>query len=194
MQQDQTLTFGRFELHRRRRELLVDGEPVELGSRAFDILLALIDAGGAVVAKSELMDLVWPGTAVEENNLSVQIHALRRALGKDRRMIVTVAGLGYRFAAELRIGRETQAEMPTVPRLSIVVLPFISLSDDREQQYFADGITEDLTTDLSRLADMTVISRNTAFRYRNRSTETKLIGRELGVRYVLGAASSGRST
>jgi TolB-like protein len=186
MQQDDTLTFGRFELHRRRRELLADGEPVELGSRAFDILLALIDAGGAVVAKSELMDLAWPGAAVEENNLTVQIHALRRALGEDRRIIVTVAGRGYRFAGELRTGRETRAEISTVPRLSIVVLPFTSLSDDREQQYFADGITEDLTTDLSRLADMTVISRNTAFRYRNRPTETKLIGQELGVRYVLG--------
>ena len=181
MRQDETLTFGRFELRRRRRELLADGEPVELGSRGFDMLLALIDAGGAVVAKSELMDLVWPGTAVEENNLSVQIHTLRRALGEDRRMIVTVAGRGYRFAGELRAGS-------SVPRLSIVVLPFTSWGDDREQQHFADGITEDLTTDLSRLADMTVISRNTAFRYRNRLTETKLIGRELGVRYVLGGS------
>jgi TolB-like protein len=71
------------------------------------------------------------------------------------------------------------------PRLSIVVLPFTNLSDDREQQYFADGITEDLTTDLSRIADMFVISRNTAFTYRNRLTETKQIGRELGVRYLL---------
>jgi adenylate cyclase len=71
------------------------------------------------------------------------------------------------------------------PRLSIVVLPFTNLSDDREQQYFADGITEDLTTDLSRLADMFVISRNTAFTYRNKPVDTKQIGRELGVRYVL---------
>ena len=71
------------------------------------------------------------------------------------------------------------------PRLSIVVLPFINLGDDREQQYFADGITEDLTTDLSRLSVMSVISRNTAFTYRNRSADTKQIGRELGVRYVL---------
>ena len=181
MQQDETLTFGRFELRRRRRELLADGEPIEVGGRGFDILLALIDAGGEVVAKSELMDLAWPGTAVEENNLSVQIHTLRRALGKDRRMIVTVAGRGYRFAGELRAGS-------SVPRLSIVVLPFTSWGDDREQQHFADGITEDLTTDLSRLADMTVISRNTAIRYRNRLTETKLIGRELGVRYVLGGS------
>jgi adenylate cyclase len=71
------------------------------------------------------------------------------------------------------------------PRLSIVVLPFANLSDDREQQYFADGITEDLTTDLSRLANMFVISRNTAFTYRNKPVDTKQIGRELGVRYVL---------
>jgi TolB-like protein len=71
------------------------------------------------------------------------------------------------------------------PRLSIVVLPFTNLSDDREQQYFADGITEDLTTDLSRLANMFVISRNTAFTYRNKPIDTKQLGRELGVRYVL---------
>jgi TolB-like protein/DNA-binding winged helix-turn-helix (wHTH) protein len=71
------------------------------------------------------------------------------------------------------------------PRLSIVVLPFANLSDDREQQYFADGITEDLTTDLSRLAHMLVISRNTAFTYRSKAVDTKQISRELGVRYLL---------
>jgi TolB-like protein/Tfp pilus assembly protein PilF len=76
-------------------------------------------------------------------------------------------------------------ETRAAPRLSIVVLPFTNLSDDREQQYFADGITDDLTTDLSRLADMFVISRNTAFTYRNKPVEAKQIGRELGVRYVL---------
>ncbi len=76
--------------------------------------------------------------------------------------------------------------LPAVaPRLSIVVLPFTNLSDDREQKYFADGITEDLTTDLSRIADMFVISRNTAFTYRNKPVEAKQIGRELGARYVL---------
>ncbi len=81
----------------------------------------------------------------------------------------------------------TTSSSPPVaaPRLSIVVLPFTNLSDDREQQYFADGITEDLTTDLSRLANMFVISRNTAFTYRNKPVDTKQIGRELGVRYVL---------
>jgi adenylate cyclase len=74
---------------------------------------------------------------------------------------------------------------PAAPRLSIVVLPFTNLSNDPEQQYFADGITEDLTTDLSRIAGMLVISRNTAFTYRNKPIDTKQIGRELGVRYVL---------
>jgi adenylate cyclase len=71
------------------------------------------------------------------------------------------------------------------PHLSIVVLPFKNLSDDREQQYFADGVTEDLTTDLSRVEQMFVISRNTAFTYRNKPVDTRQIGRELGVRYVL---------
>jgi adenylate cyclase len=72
-----------------------------------------------------------------------------------------------------------------VPRLSIVVLPFTNLSNDPEQQYFADGITEDLTTDLSRIADMFVIARNTAFTYKGKSIDAKQVGRELGVRYLL---------
>jgi len=84
------------------------------------------------------------------------------------------------------VSSTTPSSLPVaVPRLSIVVLPFTNLSDDREQQYFADGITEDLTTDLSRLENMFVISRNTAFTYKNKPVNTKQIGRELGVRYVL---------
>ena len=80
----------------------------------------------------------------------------------------------------------TSISQPVVaPRLSIVVLPFANLSNDPDQQYFADGITEDVTTDLSRIAGMFVISRNTAFTYRNKPVDTKQIGRELGVRYVL---------
>src|ERR1700737_817667 len=84
------------------------------------------------------------------------------------------------------VSAAASSSMPVpAPRLSIVVLPFTNLSDDREQQYFADGITEDLTTDLSRLANVFVISRNTAFTLRNKRADTKQIGRELGVRYVL---------
>jgi hypothetical protein len=113
----------------------------------------------------------------------------------DQDLIRTVAGCGYQFTGEVRrsggrgqgsIERQVPgATSAAAPRLSIVVLPFVNLSDDREQQYFAVGITEDLTTDLSRLADMLVISRNTAFTYRNSPSDTKQIGRELRVRYVL---------
>src|ERR1700686_2834239 len=92
-------------------------------------------------------------------------------------LVVAVAGWNWHspWVGEVRLA----------PRLSIVVLPFTNLSDDREQQYFADGITEDLTADLSRLENMFVISRNTAFTYRNKPIDTKQIGRELSVRYVL---------
>jgi TolB-like protein/Flp pilus assembly protein TadD len=181
----QDVAFGHFEVRRRERQLLVQGEPVELGSRAFDILLSLIDAGGALVTKSELMERIWPGVVVEEGNLSVQIYALRRALGSDRDLIQTVPGRGYRFAGDACTTGGTQTEISAAPRLSIVVLPFTSLSDDREQQYFADGVTEDVTTDLSRLAEMMVISRQTAFVYRSKPADIRQIGRELGVRYVL---------
>jgi DNA-binding winged helix-turn-helix (wHTH) protein len=80
------------------------------------------------------------------------------------------------------------------PRLSFVVLPFVNLSGDRDQQYFADAITGNLTTDLSRFPDSFVISQNTAFTYRNKSIDTKQVGRELGVRYVVEGGSSGRAT
>jgi TolB-like protein len=189
-----SVEFGRFRILPHRREVLADGRPIELGGRAYDVLMTLIEANGAVVSKDELINRAWPGRIIEEGNLRAQIRALRMALA-DRDLIRTVAGRGYQLTAEVRSrGRRGQAPIeqkvmdagPAVaPRLSIVVLPFINLSDDREQQYFADGITEDLTTELSRLADMSIISRNTAFTYRNRPSDTKQIGRELGVRYVL---------
>ena len=115
--------------------------------------------------------------------------------GLHKAGVPTVAGRDYPSTVEMRsragqrqgpLEQEmTVAPLAAAPRLSIVVLPFINLSDDREQQFFADGITEDLTTDLSRLAEMSVISRNTAFAYGNRPANTRQIGRELGVRYVL---------
>jgi TolB-like protein len=189
-----SIEFGRFRILPHRREVLADGRPIELGGRAFDVLMALIGAGGAVVSKEELSSRVWPGRIVAEDNLRAQIRALRAALA-DRDLILTVAGRGYQLTAQVRshrgddqapLGQEvTDAPRVVAPRLSIVVLPFISLSNIPEQQYFADGITEDLTTDLSRLAGYSIISRNTAFTYRHRPSDTKQIGRELGVRYVL---------
>ena len=99
---DRTIEFGRFRLLPRRRQLLADGTPVELGTRAFDLLMALIEADGALVTKKELQALVWPGIFVEETNLKVQISALRKALGEGRDFIQTETGRGYRFTAAIR--------------------------------------------------------------------------------------------
>jgi DNA-binding winged helix-turn-helix (wHTH) protein len=95
------IAFGRFLLLPHRRELLADGRPVKLGGRAFDVLMALIEARGAVVSKNALMARVWPDRIVEENNLQWQISALRAALGADRNLIRTVSGRGYQFAATI---------------------------------------------------------------------------------------------
>ena len=96
------IDFGRFRVLPHRRELLVDARPVELGGRAFDVLMALLEARGSVVSKNALMARVWPGRIVEENNLPAQITALRRAFGADRDLIRTVPGRGYQFTGELR--------------------------------------------------------------------------------------------
>src|SRR5271166_5436541 len=168
-----------------------------IGSRALGLLRLLVERQGKLVSKDAIMAAVWPGTVVEEGNLTVQIAALRRIIDQNREQgscIQTVASRGYRFVAPVtQSDADAHSAVPPIsqpgvrppPRLSIVVLPFTNLSDDREQQYFADGISEDLTTDLSRLANMFVISRNTAFTYKNKPVDTKRIGRELGVRYVL---------
>ena len=97
-----TLEFGRFRVLLRQRQLLADGAPIELGTRAFDLLLVLLEAHGSLVTKDELSSRVWPGIVVSEANLKVQICALRKALGEDRDFIRTEFGRGYRFTAPVR--------------------------------------------------------------------------------------------
>src|SRR5580765_1987191 len=106
------IEFGRFKVVRHRRELLADGRPVEVGGRAFDTLLALIDARGSVLGKDELMSRVWPDQVVEESNLPAQISVLRKAFGADRDLIRTVAGRGYQFTGEIRATAATGAGPP----------------------------------------------------------------------------------
>src|ERR1700736_4890214 len=117
---DVTIEFGRFRLLPRRRQLLADGAPVELGTRAFDLLMALIEADGALVTKKELQALVWPDIFVEETNLKVQISALRKALGEDRDFIQTETGRGYRFTAAIR---STAATPEREPARSVCAAP-----------------------------------------------------------------------
>jgi len=183
--------FGRFQLLPQRRELRADGVMVELGSRAFDILLILTQARGELVTKDELLSRVWPDTVVEENNLVVQISALRKALGEGRDFIRTVSGRGYRFVAEIH---SSEAESPvdrgaiseaTRPVLSIAVLPLENLSDDPSQDYFADGMTDELITTLAQIRSLRVISRTSIMTYKRVRKLLPEIARELNVDAVV---------
>jgi TolB-like protein/DNA-binding winged helix-turn-helix (wHTH) protein len=230
-----TTAFGRFTLDTKRRVLLVDGQPIELQSRPFDILECLVAGHDRVVTRDEIVAQVWQGFTVAENNLTVQMSTLRRALAEHGggNLIITVPGKGYRFVGDIEPqpaeppaaapppppARETPSQaaapqlpvrrrtifaalavlllvcasvvawritdVPAAPRLSIAVLPFRNLSPDRSQDYLADAISDDLTTDLAHIPGSTVIARESADYYRNRTEPMPQIGRELHVRYVL---------
>jgi TolB-like protein len=185
---------------------------IQLRPKSFELLRYLVQNAGRLISKDELVNAVWPNVIVGDDSLAQCMSELRNALNdRDQHIIKTVSRRGYLFDAlvssppassavrqrsglsdepgdlpGLDAGLAPPISQPAVaPRLSIVVLPFANLSNDPEQQYFADGITEDLTTDLSRIENMFVISRNTAFIYRNKPIGAKQIGRELGVRYAL---------
>jgi DNA-binding winged helix-turn-helix (wHTH) protein len=110
------LEFGRFRVLLRRRQLLADGRPVELGGRALDVLLVLLGADGALVTKEELISRVWPGVVVSEDSLKFQVHALRKALGADRDLILTEFGRGYRFTGVLRMNIVLEPCRPMHPK------------------------------------------------------------------------------
>ena len=186
--------FGSFFLDAQKGVLLSRGELLSVGGRALAILETLLLNAGEVVSKATLLDAAWPGLAVEESNLSVQIATLRKALGPspddNEPWIATVQRLGYRFTGEVeRVQGDASAEsglsrgLPREP--SIAVLPFANPSGDPEQDYFADGLAEDITTSLSRLRWLVVAARNSSFAYRAKSVDARLVGKELGVRYVL---------
>src|SRR5438132_2529734 len=193
------LLLGAFRLDQRSRALfhLDTGAQIQIGSRALGVLGILVERAGDLVPKDEIMEAVWPETVVEDANLTVHISTLRRILDAGRldgSCIQTISGRGYRFVGSLTrpevepsIGREAtpRPRARTAARLSIVVLPFANRSNDRAQEHFADAITEDLTTDLSRIAGSFVISCNTAFTYKGKRVSAKHLGRELCVRYVL---------
>jgi TolB-like protein len=186
--------FGRFRFDLRRCRLLHDDEPIELGGRALEVLRLLALANGAVVSKDELMTRLWRGRTVEENNLHVHISALRKALsqhGEGESYVITVPGRGYRLAHPngshpARASGSSPTQHPSLPdKPSIAVLPFANLSADPEQQYFVDGMVEEIITALSRIQWLFVIARNSSFIYKGQNINVTRIGSELGVHYVL---------
>ena len=185
------ISFGRFRFDPGLRELRRDGEPVKLHRRALDILCALATAKGKVVGKDDLMARLWPGRIVEEGSIHVHVSALRKALdehGEGHSYVVTVPGRGYRLAGLAGSPEAVPSAaqgLPLPDKPSIAVLPFVNMSGDPEQEYFADGMVEEIITALSRIRWLFVIARNSSLTYKGQAIDVKQVGRELGVRYVL---------
>ncbi len=174
--------FASFRLHLQDLSLFrleqVGGGAIRLGKRARQVLAELLEEYPALVERRKLLEL-WPNNAAPAN-LDMQIKNLRKVIEANGRVIETVYSEGFRVVVPVKRIKDAHRG-----RLSIVVLPFADHSEGASRQYFVDGIADNLTTDLSRIEGMLVISRNTAFTYRNNPVATKQIGRELSVRYVL---------
>jgi TolB-like protein len=189
---DRTLNFGRFRLEPR-GGLMSGDRNVRLTPKALALLSFMAARPGEVITKEELFGAVWPEVTVGDAALVTCIQELRRALGDDARRpryIETLHRRGYRFVGKLAerlpaAAGEKARGLPLPDRPSIAVLPFDNMSGDPAQEYFADGISEDLITGLSRIRWLFVIARNSTFVYKHRAVDVRQIARELGVRYVL---------
>jgi adenylate cyclase len=181
------LLFGQFRLDVKRKLLFRAGEQVPLGQRGFDLLQALVKSDGWPVSKAELMDAAWPGQAVEESNLNVQIAALRKVLakgGETADCILTVPRHGYRF--NVKSGANAQEDAPVRDeRPAIAVLPFDDQSPDHEHSYIADGICEDITTELGKFRHFIVIANSSVRGHKSLHVDLRELAAELGVRYFL---------
>jgi TolB-like protein len=181
----QPLAFGPFRLDPDKGTLVCQGEPVAVGRRGILLLEALLQRPGDILTKTELMDAGWPGTAVEESNLSVQIALLRKALGPAADggdWIATVPRIGYRFLGPSAEPGRTTEEQSAKP--SLAVLPFTSLSNDPELEFFADGLADEIIITLSKLSGLLVIARSSSFAYKGMSVDVRRIARDLGARYI----------
>ncbi len=185
------LAFGQYRFDIERRELRRGPELIELEPKAFDLLAFLVRHRDRVVSKDDLLQAVWHGRIVSESALTTRINAVRRALGDDgtaQFMIRTFTRKGFRFVGEVtEIADHFAPEKPSIAvlPLSIAVLPFQNMSGDPEQEYFADGMVEEIITAIARCPGLFVIARNSSYAYKGKSVDVKQVARELGVRYVL---------
>jgi adenylate cyclase len=162
---------------------------VSLRPKSYAVLCYLVENANRLVSNEELIKAICRDVFVTNDSLTQCVREVRAALGDNKhRIIRTVPRRGYVFAASVT-GQESafgaQDILSTTPRLSIAVLPFLNISNDPNQEYLADGLTDSLTTDLSRIPGRFVIARSSAFTYKGRAVEAQQIGRDLGVRYLL---------
>ena len=185
--------FGEYSVDTDRLELKLADEVIAIQPQAFSLLVLLIKNADRVVSKDDIIEAVWQGRIVSDGSLNARINTLRRALkddGASQSVIKTFPRQGFRFVAKLTEMRQDPASAAQVvdatrPHTSIAVLPFVNIGADQEQEYFADGLTEDLITDLSKINDLFVIARNSSFSYRNSPKNVVQIGQELNVGHVL---------
>src|SRR5689334_8675149 len=183
------------------RELSREDMPVSLEPQVFDLVVHLMENRDRVVSKDELIEKIWHGRHVAESTLTSRINAARKAIGDSgsaQALIRTIARKGFRFVGTVQTGaqpaaatapaalpREPETQPIMMDRPGIAVLPFINMSGDRAQDYFSDGISEDIITALSKLRWFYVIARNSSFVYKNKPVHLKQIGEEIGVGYVV---------
>jgi adenylate cyclase len=180
-----------------RRELHRGADVVSMAPQVFDLLECLIRNRARVVSKDDLINAVWKGRIVSDAALTTRLNAVRAAIGdtgEEQRLVKTIPRKGFRFVGQVRETREvadpspgdaSESALALPDKPSIAVLPFENMTGDPEQEYFADGMVEEITTALSRFKWLFVIARNSSFTYKGKAVNVKQVGRELGVRYVL---------
>jgi TolB-like protein len=192
--------FSNHVLDTNRQELSCGGEGVPIEPQVFNLLQYLLENRDRVVSKDDLFDKIWEGRIVSESTLTSRINAVRKAVGdsgRDQHLVRTIARKGFRFVGDVRVshlemkpgeGSENHSNKDSLSfldRPAIAVLPLTNMSEDPGQEYFSDGISEDIITALSKLRWFYVIARNSSFAYKGKSLHLKQIGEELGVGYVV---------
>jgi len=193
--------FEDYALDTDRRELHRGADVVSVAPQVFDLLDYLIRNRERVVSKDDLINAIWNGRIVSDAALTTRLNVARNAIGdsgEEQRLIKTLPRKGFRFVGSVQEAQgpagAATADNPIEPpkpaltlpdKPSIAILPFTNLSSDPEQEYFADGVVEDIITGLSRSKTLFVIARNSSFTYKGKAVDIKQVGRELGVRYVL---------
>jgi TolB-like protein/cytochrome c-type biogenesis protein CcmH/NrfG len=197
--------FDNHTLDTDRRELRDGSKPIAIEPQVFDLLVYLLQNRDRVVSKDDLIASVWEGRIVSDSTLTSRINAARKALsdsGEDQRLIRTIPRKGFRFVGTVRMQpdgldsaqaagpqgdeiHQSRSALPLPDRPAIAVLPFINMSGDPEQEYFSDGISEDIITALSKLRWFFVIARNSSFVYKGKAVHMKQVAEELGVGYVV---------
>jgi TolB-like protein len=188
---DAVFRFDRFALYPNRGLLLTtEGQEITLRPKAFAVLRLLVENAGRLLDRDAIMRAVWSDVIIADDGITQCIRDIRRALADDAQRIVrTVRQRGYILALEVTVTRErssvrTQTQL-VADKPSIAVLPFRNLSADLEQEFFSDGIADDIITELSRSRSLLVTARNSSFAYRGQPANVKRVARELGVRYVV---------